>query len=137
MFDHLSLAVKDVNKSKAFYDKTLKPLGLSCVMQFPGAVGYGPSIQAPVFWIQRPSGRAAPKGTAGAHLAFHCGSRTKVDAFYSAAIKAGAKDNGKPGVRKDYHPNYYGAFVIDSDGNRLEAVCHRPPKAKAKAAKRR
>ena len=119
MFDHVGISVKDLQRSKEFYLKALAPLGLSLIMDFEVALGIG-SPNKPFFWI------AAGQATAPVHLAFAAQDRSQVDAFYQAAMAAGGKDNGKPGLRPQYHPDYYGAFVIDLDGNNLEAVCHKP-----------
>lgn len=118
MIDHVALNVKDKAKSKAFYEQALTPLGYATVMDFPEGTGLGPQGK-PVFWIAR-----RDPVSAGAHVAFHCKNRQAVDAFYEAAIAAGGQDNGKPGIRAQYHPSYYGAFVLDPDGNNVEAVCH-------------
>lgn len=117
MIDHLSISVPDMGKARVFYDAALAPLGAKRVMDFDHACGYGIGTK-PTFWI----GAGAP-ALAG-HIAFSAANRVTVDAFYGAAIGAGAADNGPPGLRPQYHPNYYAAFVIDPDGNRLEAVCH-------------
>lgn len=119
MFDHVGIGVKDLPKSKEFYLKALAPLGLSVIMDFEAALGIG-SPGKPFFWIS--SGHAI----APVHLAFAADNRAQVDAFYEAALAAGGKDNGPPGLRAHYHPDYYGAFVYDLDGNNLEAVCHKP-----------
>jgi catechol 2,3-dioxygenase-like lactoylglutathione lyase family enzyme len=118
MIDHLTIRVRDPQKSKAFYAKALGPLGYEVLMDFGEMTGLG-ADKKPDLWIA--GGKQEPL-----HLAFSARDRKAVDAFYAAAIAAGAKDNGKPGIRKDYHPNYYGAFVIDPDGHNLEAVCHKP-----------
>lgn len=120
MIDHLSIPVADMNKARAFYDTVLATIGASRVMNVEDfASGYGTDCK-PVFWI------GAGKPSLNGHIAFAAPGRAAVDAFYKAAIAAGATDNGAPGLRPQYHENYYGAFVIDPDGNRLEAVCHRP-----------
>jgi catechol 2,3-dioxygenase-like lactoylglutathione lyase family enzyme len=124
MIDHLGIPVKDFAASKTFYLAALAPLGIELVMEATGsdgqpACGMG-SNGKPFFWIN--AGRV---GT-GLHFAFVAKSRAQVDAFYKAALAAGAKDNGAPGIRAHYHPNYYGAFVIDPNGVNLEAVCHVP-----------
>lgn len=117
MIDHLGIAVKDYEKSKGFYLEVLKVLGYELIMEFPGTCGFGTNGK-PEFWITKDD-------TAGKnHIAFCADSREKVDAFYNKAIELGGKDNGKPGIREMYHPNYYGAFVIDFDGNNIEAVFH-------------
>lgn len=119
MLDHVTLRVADFDRSRAFYDAALQPLGLAVVMSEGRAAGYG--RDRPFFWI----GEGA--GGAGAHVAFAAQDRASVDAFYAAAIAAGGRDNGPPGVRAHYHPTYYGAFVLDPDGNNIEAVRHAPP----------
>jgi catechol 2,3-dioxygenase-like lactoylglutathione lyase family enzyme len=118
MIDHLTVRVRDLQKSKAFYAKALAPLGYEVLMEFGESIGIG-ADKKPDLWI-------APGKQEPMHLAFTARDRTAVDAFYQAALQAGAKDNGKPGIRKEYHPTYYGAFVIDPEGHNLEAVCHRP-----------
>jgi catechol 2,3-dioxygenase-like lactoylglutathione lyase family enzyme len=117
MIDHISLRVRDFNKSKAFYAAALAPLGYTVIMEFPGVAGMGEGGK-PDFWLG--PGEAGPS----THIAFAAASREVVDAFYKAAIEAGGKDNGAPGLRPMYHPSYYGAFVLDPDGNNIEAVCH-------------
>jgi catechol 2,3-dioxygenase-like lactoylglutathione lyase family enzyme len=117
VIDHLSLRVKDIAAAKAFYTAALKPLGYEVVMEFPGAIGLGAGGK-PDFWLTRAK-KAAP-----AHVAFAAPSRRAVSAFHRAALKAGGTDNGKPGLRKEYHPLYYGAFVLDAEGNNIEAVIH-------------
>ena len=123
MLDHMTLRVRDHAKSKAFYTAALKPLGYEIVMEWESFVGMGVKGK-PDFWVA-----PAEKGRAHydqLHIAFRAPNRKAVDEFYAAALKAGGKDNGAPGVRKDYHPNYYGAFVIDPDGHNVEACCHDP-----------
>ncbi len=122
MLDHLGLDVTDYDRSKAFYERALAPLGIGLVMEpVHGIGGFGESGK-PYFWIGR---RDRPPHT-GVHVAFVASSREQVDAFLAAALAAGASDNGGPGVREIYHPDYYGAFVLDPDGNNVEAVCHTP-----------
>ena len=122
MLDHLGLDVTDYDRSKAFYERALEPLGISLVMEpVHGIGGFGESGK-PYFWIGR---RDRPPQT-GVHVAFAASSLDQVDAFHAAALAAGASDNGGPGVREIYHPDYYGAFVLDPDGNNVEAVCHTP-----------
>jgi catechol 2,3-dioxygenase-like lactoylglutathione lyase family enzyme len=125
--DHTSLSVSDFAKAKAFYAAALKPLGISVLMEFPKAItgnfdiaGLG-SNGKPFFWLAD-AGKTTPR----VHIAFLAVSRAEVDAFYKAAIAAGGKDNGPPGPRPMYHPDYYCAFVIDADGHNVEAVCHAP-----------
>ncbi|HEY2715826.1 MAG TPA: VOC family protein [Solirubrobacterales bacterium] len=127
MLDHVGLEVTDFDRSKAFYAAALAPLGIGPVMEpAPGAAGFGSevgSVTKPYFWIMA---RGRPP-VAGAHVAFAAADRDAVDAFHAAALAAGGADNGAPGPRPLYHPHYYGAFVLDPDGNNVEAVCHRPP----------
>jgi catechol 2,3-dioxygenase-like lactoylglutathione lyase family enzyme len=119
MIDHVSLHVSDFARSKAFYADALRPLGYEVVMEFDSVAGFG--VQGkPDFWI------AAGEALAPHHVAFASPDRATVDAFHEAALAAGAKDNGPPGLRPHYHEHYYGAFVHDPDGNNVEAVCHRP-----------
>ncbi|HEY1097838.1 MAG TPA: VOC family protein [Myxococcota bacterium] len=122
MIDHLGLRSTDVARTIAFLEKALAPLGHTKQIDMPehNVAAFGPSPQAAQLWVG-PSTSPSP-----VHLALSAKTRAEVDAFYAAAIAAGAKDNGKPGVRPHYHAGYYGAFVIDVDGNNLEAVCHAP-----------
>ena len=120
MLDHISISVRDFALSKTFYLAALGPLGYSLLMEYGDSVaGFGEDMK-PDFWL-KPGASSGP-----IHLAFATSERAVVDAFYQAALAAGATDNGAPGPRPEYHPNYYGAFVIDPDGNNLEAVCHLP-----------
>ena len=120
MFDHVGLNVKNYAASRAFFEHALAPLGYRVVMAFDEwkAAGFG-TDEKPEFWISQ----REPYGT-GTHLAFVCADRATVDAFHDAALTAGGIDNGAPGLREQYHPTYYGAFVHDPDGNNVEAVCH-------------
>jgi catechol 2,3-dioxygenase-like lactoylglutathione lyase family enzyme len=120
MIDHTAVSVTDIAKSKVFYHTALAPLGYSLLMEFEEAAGFGIAPK-PDFWIGVGS-TSAPRG----HVAFRAESRKQVDAFYKAALAAGGKDNGPPGLRPHYHANYYGAFVLDPDGHNVEAVCHTP-----------
>ena len=127
MIDHLGIAVRDHAESKRFYTQALAPLNIGVVMAVPKEQSGGPSDYTgfgnnnkPFFWI------GEGKVSDSMHLCFAADSRAQVDAFYAAAIKAGARDHGAPGIRAHYHPNYYGAFVIDLNGVNLEAVCHKP-----------
>jgi len=126
MIDHVGIPVSDIARSTEFYLKALEPLGISIVMEVSAeqtghgaAVGFGANFK-PFFWI----GGAGGLGVGHVHVAFAAPSR--FDALYRAAITAGGKDNGKPGLRPHYHENYYGAFVLDFDGHNIEAVCHAP-----------
>jgi len=125
--DHTSLSVSDFAAARAFYSAALKPLGISVLRDFPKSMtgdfdiaGLG-SNGKPFFWLAG-AGKTTPK----VHIAFAANSRAEVDAFHAAAIAAGGEDNGPPGIRAQYHPGYYGAFVLDADGNNVEAVCHQP-----------
>ncbi|MGO9485955.1 MAG: VOC family protein [Rhodomicrobium sp.] len=125
MIDHTGVGVSDFERSRAFYTKALAPLGYVPIMEVAApdtgaivATGFGVPPK-PDFWIGA-GGSQVP----GVHVAFHADSRAEVDAFYQAAIAAGGRDNGAPGLRPHYHPTYYGAFVLDPDGHNIEAVCH-------------
>jgi len=127
MLDHIGYPVADFGESKRFYSAALAPLSIALVMEVTAEqtgkdahAGFG-TKDKPFFWI----GTGAKK-SGSTHVAFTAGSRAQVDAFYKAALAAGGKDNGRPGIREHYHPNYYGAFVLDPDGNNIEAVCHAP-----------
>jgi catechol 2,3-dioxygenase-like lactoylglutathione lyase family enzyme len=122
MLDHIGLRTRNVKGLVSFYEAALAPLGMSKQHDFGVAAGFGKPGEAPL-WIGEAPGDVA---TSSVHLALASADRAAVDAFYKAAIAAGAKDNGPPGLRPQYHEHYYGAFVIDPDGNNLEAVCHKP-----------
>jgi len=118
MIDHIGIGVRDLTRSIAFYERALAPLGYTLIMKFEDkAAGFGIGGK-PDFWI----GVGAP--TDRVHVAFRAKGRADVRTFYDAALAAGGKDNGPPGVRAHYHPDYYGAFVLDPDGHNIEAVCH-------------
>jgi catechol 2,3-dioxygenase-like lactoylglutathione lyase family enzyme len=123
MLDHIGLNVSDFDGSRAFYERALAPLGLTVLLEpVAGVAGFGEQHdRKPYFWI----GSREPVHT-NLHVAFAVDARELVDAFHAAALEAGATDNGAPGVRAIYHPGYYGAYVLDPDGNNVEAVCHRP-----------
>ena len=120
MIDHTGVPVEDVAKSKVFYRAALAPLGYAVLKEVDGAAGFGVAPK-PDFWI----GEGAV-GKSHVHVAFRVDTRAQVDAFYKAAIAAGGRDNGPPGLRPHYHASYYGAFVFDPDGHNIEAVCHAP-----------
>jgi catechol 2,3-dioxygenase-like lactoylglutathione lyase family enzyme len=126
MLDHVGIEVSDYERSKAFYEAALAPLGVELLMERQSAsAGFGSETEIgpkPYFWIHS-RGRTV---VSGAHIAFGAADRDGVDAFHAAALAAGGSDNGAPGPRPIYHPGYYGAFVLDLDGNNVEAVCHRP-----------
>lgn len=127
MIDHISLRVRDLDRAIEFYTLALAPLGYQVLMEFPGAAGLGVHGK-PDFWLTR-SAKTAPT-----HIAF-AADRDEVVRFYQAALAAGGEDHGAPGLRPNYHPSYYGAFVLDPEGNNIEAVCHEPPAKKAPAKK--
>jgi len=120
MFDHIGFGVSDFAASKAFFLKALQPLDYVVVMEGPYGVGLGPAGK-PFLWLHQSTEKPGHL-----HLAFTAKSRKQVEEFYRAALEAGGKDNGAPGLRPHYHPNYYGAFVIGPDGHNVEAVRHRP-----------
>lgn len=122
MLDHISLRVLDHSRAVAFYRAALAPLGYQVMMEFPGATGLGAGM--PDFWLMTTEQPLNPT-----HLAFSA-DRATVDAFHAAALAAGGTDNGPPGLRADYHPHYYSAFVRDPEGNNVEVVCHVDPEAK-------
>jgi len=125
MIDHTGIIVSDYSLSRDFYRSTLGAIGYELMYEIPASVtghtdvaGFGESSM-PDFWISKGSPNKPP-----IHIAFRVNSRALVDAFYHAAIKAGGRDNGSPGLRPHYHPDYYGAFLLDPDGHNIEAVCH-------------
>lgn len=129
MIDHTGITVSDFGRSKTFYTVALAPIGYQLLLEFPAAVtgvtdvaGFG-ELPKPDFWISLAT-PGKPAHQPSIHIAFRVAKRTMVDAFYQAAISAGGRDNGGPGLRPHYHPNYYGAFVLDPDGHNIEAVCH-------------
>jgi catechol 2,3-dioxygenase-like lactoylglutathione lyase family enzyme len=126
VIDHIVVNVKDLAASRRFYDQALAPLGYRLIKEFPGGIGFGLGARADFWMMQR-----EPRSTE-VHVAFHCGTRSLVDAFHAAAVRAGGRDNGAPGVRARYHAAYYGAFVLDPDGNNIEAVCQEAAAAPAK-----
>ena len=127
MLDHAGIPVTGFSRSKAFYERALSPLSIVVVMEVTAEqtggsahAGFGTGGK-PFFWIGDGGSPAGP-----VHIAFAAQSRAEVDAFHRAALDAGGKDNGAPGLRPHYHSNYYGAFILDPDGNNIEAVCHKP-----------
>jgi catechol 2,3-dioxygenase-like lactoylglutathione lyase family enzyme len=127
MIDHTGINASDFIKSKEFYSKALAAIGYSLLVELPASVtgstdvaGFGEPPK-PDFWVNKGSPNNPP-----VHVAFRVTTRAQVDAFFNVAIAAGGRDHGKPGVRPHYHPNYYGAFVLDPDGHNIEAVCHSP-----------
>jgi catechol 2,3-dioxygenase-like lactoylglutathione lyase family enzyme len=133
VIDHVSLRVADYDRSKKFYEAALKPLGYTLAMETASGAGFRKGF-IPDFWIKQGEPRSAVRagppepdacGGPSVHVAFASDDRRTVDAFYRAALAAGARDNGAPGLRPNYHPNYYGAFVLDPDGYNIEVVCHK------------
>ena len=128
MIDHVGFSVSDYERAKAFYGAALAPLGYTLLREVPAekteagfaAAGFG-TDKKPDFWIAGEGKLERP-----VHVAIHAKDRDSVDAFYRAALAAGGKDNGAPGLRPRYHPNYYAAFVLDPDGHNIEAACHTP-----------
>ncbi len=125
MYSHITLGSNDLSKAKEFYDAALAPLGLSAVMEFDGAVAYGPSAEpGPRLFICTPFDGGAANFGNGTHVALDAPTRAAVDAFHAAAMAQGGSDEGAPGLRPQYTSNYYGAYVRDLDGNKLQAVCY-------------
>ena len=128
MIDHLSLGVRDLARSRAFYDTVLAPLGYRRMFDLEDASGYGRAEPHPLqeqalpFWVTKNADGPALNG----HVCFLAPARAAVDAFHATALAAGGRDNGKPGLRPEYHAHYYAAFIIDPDGYRIEAVRHQP-----------
>jgi len=119
VIDHVGIDVSDIESAKGFYEQALAPLGYTKLSEFPEAVGFGEG-RKPDFWL-------AQRGKPGtSHVAIRSNDRAAVDAFHDAAVTAGGKDNGPPGLRPHYHETYYSAFVLDPEGNNIEAVCHSP-----------
>jgi catechol 2,3-dioxygenase-like lactoylglutathione lyase family enzyme len=126
VIDHVVLDASNLPASRAFYEQSLAPLGIAVLADHEGYLGFGEmqdrgETLAPLvyFWLT-----ARTPASSNVHLAFTTDERSKVDEFHAAALAAGGTDNGAPGVREIYHPDYYGAFVLDPDGNNIEAVCH-------------
>jgi catechol 2,3-dioxygenase-like lactoylglutathione lyase family enzyme len=119
IIDHVGLAVGDYEKSKQFFSRALAPLGIELVMEIGGYAGFGKAGK-PEFWFGGGGDTQRPM-----HIAFIADNRDQVKAFYAAAMAAGGEDNGAPGIREIYHPDYFGAFVIGPDGHNVEAVCHK------------
>ncbi len=120
IIDHIGLGISDYEAGKKFFMSALAPLGIELVMEVQGWAGFGKDGKPELWFGER------PEKTAPIHIAFIAENRDQVRAFYDAALNAGGKDNGAPGIREIYHPDYYGAFVIGPDGHNIEAVCHAP-----------
>jgi catechol 2,3-dioxygenase-like lactoylglutathione lyase family enzyme len=139
MLHHVSVGVADVARAAKFYDAVLGALGYKRVMEYmPYALAYGESKDRPEFWVQLPHDRNAASVGNGTHVGFTAKTRNAVHKFHEAAMREGGSNNGEPGPRPDYGPDYYGAFVYDLDGNKIEATLHpgARPKAKPRAAKK-
>ena len=121
MINHLSIGVRDIARAKRFYDAALTPLGYRCLSEGADSLGYGGD--AVMLWIGATENPVKADPRSGLHICFDAPSRAAADAFHNAALKSGGTDNGKPGLRADYGPNYYAAFVVDPDGYRIEAYC--------------
>jgi len=121
MIDHVSIGVRDVATTKRFYDAALKPLGYQCISEGKDSLGYGRGTVA--LWISTQAHPVPPDMQSGLHFCFTAPTAKSVDAFHAAALATGGRDNGMPGLRADYGPGYYAAFVIDPDGYRIEAHC--------------
>jgi catechol 2,3-dioxygenase-like lactoylglutathione lyase family enzyme len=144
MLHHVSVGVRNVARAAKFYDPVLKALGYKRVADYsPGAVAYGESKDRPEFWVGLPHNQALPSGGNGTHVGFTAKSKAAVNKFHAEALKQGGSNNGEPGPRPDYGPAYYGAFIYDLDGNKIEATFWKPqaatkkPKKKAAASRNR
>lgn len=130
MLDHMTFRVADIARTRRFYTAALAPLGhalkFDAVHDGVHILGYGSGDHIDTWFVDGPSPYGGHPVTTGCHLAWRAPDRAAVDAFHRAALAAGGRDNGPPGLRPHYHPDYYGAFVIDLDGNNVEAVCHAP-----------
>jgi catechol 2,3-dioxygenase-like lactoylglutathione lyase family enzyme len=130
IYSHVTVGTADMARATAFYDAVLAPLGLKRLKTYKVAIGYAPEgfegVNEP-FWVMRPYDRKAASPGNGAMVAYKAPTRAAVDAFHAAALAAGGSDEGAPGIREHYHPDYYGAYVRDPDGNKLCAVCLGPP----------
>jgi catechol 2,3-dioxygenase-like lactoylglutathione lyase family enzyme len=121
MIDHVSIGVRDLVRTKRFYEAALQPLGYRCLSEASGSLGFGRNAVA--FWVSVVERPVVADKDSGLHFCFTAPTRNSVNAFHAAALGAGGRDNGKPGVRAEYDPNYYAAFVLDPDGYRIEAYC--------------
>ena len=122
MLDHIGINASDYARGREFYAQALEPLGFSLLIEPAPEIGGFGRDGKPWFWIAA----VREPTTENVHVAFAAPDRATVDAFHAAALAAGGTDNGAPGIREMYHPNYYGAYVLDPDGNNIEACCHRP-----------
>lgn len=125
MLDHVSIGVRDIDRARRFYDAALAPLGFRCVSAGEDSLGYG-SGGTIAWWVNRAERPVPADMESGLHVCFVAPSRAAVDAFHAAALARGGRDNGAPGLRPDYGPDYYAAFAIDPEGYRIEAYCGVP-----------
>jgi catechol 2,3-dioxygenase-like lactoylglutathione lyase family enzyme len=127
VLDHVSIPVADIDRAASFYDAVLATIGLRRRKERPGAIGYGPETRAaPVFWILQREHAAAATAGIGLHVSFEAPDRPSVEAFHAVALQCGGRDAGAPGMRPEYTMPFFGAFVLDLDGFKIEAVCRRP-----------
>jgi catechol 2,3-dioxygenase-like lactoylglutathione lyase family enzyme len=126
MFSHLTVGSNDIARAKSFYDNLLKPLGLVLHLELPDWLGYGRPDGRPQLWIVSPLDKKAASAGNGITVGLDASDRAAVDAAHKAGMSAGGKDEGAPGLRTHYHPNYYGAYLRDPDGNKICVVCHKP-----------
>jgi catechol 2,3-dioxygenase-like lactoylglutathione lyase family enzyme len=122
MLNHVSIGVSDIARTKRFYDAVLEPLGYRCLSDGAGSLGYGDEVVA--FWIATAKHPVPADEASGLHFCFTAPTRQSVNAFHAAALSNGGRDNGRPGLRDDYGPDYYAAFAVDPDGYRIEAYCN-------------
>jgi len=121
MFDHISIGVRDLARTKRFYDSALAPLGYHCLHEDANGLGYGRDAVA--LWIGATEHPVLPVFASNLHFCFDAPTRGSIDSFHAAALRSGGTDNGGPGLRLEYNPDYYAAFVVDPDGYRIEAYC--------------
>lgn len=126
MFSHVTVGTNDLDAAKKFYDAVAKALGLARKADHPESVGYGPPDGRPQLWVLRPADKKTATAGNGITVGLEAGARSAVDAAYAAGLAAGGTDEGRPGLRKHYHPNYYGAYLRDPDGTKVCVVCHKP-----------
>jgi catechol 2,3-dioxygenase-like lactoylglutathione lyase family enzyme len=123
MIAHISIGVRDINKSKQFYDAVLEPLGYKCLRAARTLLGYGYGRDNIALWVVQAEHPVPADEKSGLHFCFAAEDAAAVDAFHAAALRSGGRDNGAPGLRPIYGPDYYAAFIIDPDGYRIEAYC--------------
>jgi len=125
MFSHVTVGSNDIAKAKTFYDGLCQPLGLARLADHPSAIAYGPSGGRPQLWILNPADKKAASVGNGITIGLEASDRSAVDAAHKAGLAGGGRDEGAPGLRTHYHPNYYGAYLRDPDGNKVCVVCHK------------